>query len=250
MKYIIRHKQTGDVLYVAQGNRPLKEVNASELYAAFDAKSMEIGWTNWSILPRQFNIAEDGSLVADDSLEDQDRAKTPDIIRPLILKEQVARGIIQLNAPFEYIEDEQLKRRSPQEIADTDAIASLEEAERYLAFISDRISTEIGKAYPIGDELKLVKSYMAWLNEGKPANDKRELEYLEMQESVTAIKQKYADMKAYAKEKLASFPQQQLPSQLPTPKSTKAEIQAFLKAHQIPFSVNESKQQLLEKLKD
>lgn len=248
MNYIIRDKQSREVLYIAHGDRPLHELTVTNIYPDFNPGTMEVGWTHWSILPEAFDIAEDGQLLRiPKEVSLNQAASSSKIIHPLSLKEQVAQGKISLRSPFEYLDGDNIAYRSLDEIVEHDAIQSREECEFCQEFIKQKIESEIESKYPIGKEMKLTKNYLAWLNEDKPKKDEREASYLNMQEDIDSIKQKYANSKDYVKQKMLTFPIP-VPSDLPTMDRSKKEIQAYLAMKGIPFTAKETKQQLLDKL--
>ena len=53
-----------------------------------------------------------------------------------------------------------------------------------------RIAGEISVEYDLATEMAILKNYVEWIAAGQPANDKREVEYLDMQKQIQGIKKK------------------------------------------------------------
>lgn len=86
--YIVREKETKTVLTVNPAALDPK-LDPKDIYADFDPKSMEIGWTNSIGIPEHFKINQNGEIVE------------------LTLKEKAAEGIIALS-PNQKIENDQI----------------------------------------------------------------------------------------------------------------------------------------------
>lgn len=71
--YIVRNKESKNVIYINHSN---KELEGKEIYRKFDQHTMEIGKTNKTHIPANFNINDDGE-VAELALEEKIKAGLP-----------------------------------------------------------------------------------------------------------------------------------------------------------------------------
>lgn len=126
-------------------------------------------------------------------------------IVPKTLEEQQKEGLIELDNLFQYIENNEIKIRSVEEVISNNLIKSQDDCSRVLQIISLNIEDRIVERYSNGYELKLTKDYTLWLSDGKPQNDKREDKFNEMSAYINSIRAEYKPLKDKVKKILELY---------------------------------------------
>ena len=224
--YVIRDKTSREhLVYHCVAYQP--KLAATDFYNRFDANTMEMAWTQGEFedFPAYFSINDNhqavaltleqavaaghvqlkpeeklvdgqivrksnGEQVAEGLLQLEAHQKlVDDRIVDKSTREQVADGLIQLEEPFEYVdEQDNIQRYTVAQLVQQDLIKTRAVADICLAELSSTIEQAIQQAYSPGYESKLTKRYLAWLSEGKPADDRREQKFLAMQNRIEEIR--------------------------------------------------------------
>ena len=238
--YVIVYSSNNDLVFRSEPNVE-RGLEPNAIYSEFNPESMKMGWCETAEIPEHFEIDENG-LVVELSLEEQhvqglieldpnekivdnriveksmqeqmdeglvalnpDEKLENDEIVVKSLEEQAAEGLIEINAPFEYIEDNQIKKRTIEEVIEQDLLQSKDDCERALRYISATIEEKIAEQYSPGYELKITKDYMVWIDEGKPGNDVRKQKFDEMTAYISGVKEHYKAPKETVRTLLANF---------------------------------------------
>jgi hypothetical protein len=127
-------------------------------------------------------------------LAPQEKLEEGEIVRKT-LKERVEEGLAFLNEPFEYIAEDIKKNRPIAEVVEKGFLKTCSQCEEALAIMNKEIEAKIAEKYSFGYEVKLVKRYTEWLNDGKPAKDRREKKYLDMQIYIEDMKKQYKPLR-------------------------------------------------------
>ena len=84
------------------------------------------------------------------------------------------------------------KTKSPANAAPERTIATSSHAKTR---VDDQIEAEIADKYTPGKELRLLKDYIEWLEDGQPKGDPREKEYKKMERAIKRIRDKHTTPK-------------------------------------------------------
>lgn len=122
-------------------------------------------------------------------------------------QEQIDKGLLTLEPPYEYLEDNEIKLWSIDQVLSKDLAKTQSDAKTLAADLSRSIEKVIATKFSAGYELKLTKDFAIWSAEGSPADDPRQQKFLAMQQEVDAIKASYADQKAQIAALLDSLPE-------------------------------------------
>nr|VFK08720.1 MAG: hypothetical protein BECKLPF1236B_GA0070989_10049 [Candidatus Kentron sp. LPFa] len=172
---------------------------AKELYPAFDPETMALFCTElppariipcYENLLGHFNVGEDG-LLTEKSLEEKAKAggirfdparlaEYADADQTLTEKSKALR-IVALGIRLGLMKD----------------VAACEAAFKLL---DDEFEARVAQKYPPGMEMKHTKAWMTWFNEGKPANDRRESAYTQMQAFMDGVRAEYRGIRTRLKE--------------------------------------------------
>ena len=176
------------------------EITATDVYAQFNAKTMEIAWTLGAAepFPNYFRVAPNhqavaltlAEAVAAGHLRLQPQEKlVDDQITDKTLREQIAEGLIKLNEPFEYINDkDEIEYYTIAELVQKKRIDTRAVADQCLLELGQQLEGAIAQEYSAGYETKLTKDYLIWISDAKPVDDRREQKFLTMQQRINAIR--------------------------------------------------------------
>jgi hypothetical protein len=159
--YIIRDKNVKAILKTLKA--PLEDnLTPEEVFPGFDPGTMEMAKLPSGILPKYFDIDEEG------------------FVKKLNKKQHEAlresESVSLMGSTGADSEETNPKTRS---------LLSPKEADR-----GALIEARIAEKYPPGREMKIIKAYMDWIVEGQPEGDERVGEYREMQEYIKKVKDK------------------------------------------------------------
>ncbi len=151
--YVIRDKNIKLVLKIHKA--PLAdELSPEEVFSGFDPQTMEMGKHAHGRLPKYFDIDEEGFIQR---LTKRQFEKLLEVDEG----EGITMATVNANDP-----------------SNPDAIAAAIEA-------------KIAERYPTGRELKIMKGYLDWISEDKPANDIRLKKYRTMQRYIGRVKESF-----------------------------------------------------------
>ncbi len=190
MTYLIRDKKTKAIIYdtPAQINASLE---GKDIYPEFNAKTMELLKYDGENPPEHFKVNKKGFIVE----------KT--------LPELVKDGLIRFgNQLAKYIEyqpamDEAGVDKTNLHVVQLGLkhklIKTIQQCQQAFGMLDDEFESRVSEKFRPGLEAKLMKDYMAWMEEGKPADDKREKKYLDMKAAIDAVKDEYKGVRAKLK---------------------------------------------------
>jgi hypothetical protein len=120
--------------------------------------------------------------------------------------ELVAEGLLILNDPFEYVDQEdEIQRYTVADLMEKNLIKTQAAANACLKELDDIVEGAIRAEYSAGNESKLTKRYLEWMNEGKLTNDSREEKFLTMQQRIDEIRLEHKDLREQIKTLLEKF---------------------------------------------
>ena len=200
--YLLIENQTNSV--TATGSTAYDStLGITDVFPQANAQAFTMAWHEGTV-PQHFKIDEQGKL-ATISLDLTQKVVNNEIVAKT-LQEQVNEGILSLDIPFEYIENNTIKLRTIQQVVDHNHITTQGEADAVLDRIRKSIDAGIAEQYSIGYEMKLTKAYMDWVVEGQPANDERATDYQAMQTHINGVKATYQAAKDTVKALKNSLP--------------------------------------------
>ncbi len=183
--YIIRMKKSKEI--VLEHAAPLSaKLKGKDIYPAFNSKTMELLKYDGNTLPPHYKVTKDRSLV------------------PKTAAELAEEGLIEFGEDLSLYgvqvpaaDDGNLQNvKLALELKLVKTIRHCREAFRML---DDEFEARVAQLYRPGLEAKIMKDYIEWMDEGKPADDKREKKYLDMKETINAVKEEYKEVRAALK---------------------------------------------------
>ena len=190
--YIVVDKKTKTVLHV----NPIAvndDLTEAEIYADFDPNTMLIGKSDATSIPSAFEIDDNGKIIQLSNADASDSGPDEEVLS------------VALEAPFETMVNGTLVIRSLEQLLEDGALTTVADCQKALDREYETIETEIAKHYPPSREMKLTKAYTVWIDEGKPADDKRVREYLEMEAYIDTVKGANRAARTQLKELLATL---------------------------------------------
>lgn len=172
--YIIQDKKTSEVLY----NSPAlpEGLSGKEIYPDFDPNTMLMLKSNMGTIPDFFKADKDGFVV------------------PKTYKEKVEDGDLSIDEVFQFDANGEASQENFDPVKHylkDGKIKNQKECELVLNYLTSKFEHELAQQYSPGYETKLLKEYIAWVAEGKPAKDNREKNYVAMQNAVAKLKSSY-----------------------------------------------------------
>lgn len=259
--YVLIAKASKQVLDMYQATDQ-ETIELEQLFPDFDPNHMVIGlWNSAEPLPSHLSVNENQEAVF---LSDRDRFELGmlsilphekldgDTIVVKSIAEQVAEGLIELapqekiengaivqktleeqwndglieiNEPFTYVEGNEIKTRSIQELVEGNFLTTEAHWKRLGQLVERAIERETEAIYPTSQEIKLMKACLDWLCEkiGEDDADPRRQNYLNMQTQIKAIEEKYTSVQETIDQKLSEYaaaePQTQTKSKKKTPQN-------------------------------
>lgn len=176
MMYVVRDKNTKLIIH-EHDPKSRKKLSDKEIFEHFDPKSMEIGILPRSMkkVPSHFKIEGRRAIVKLTKRQaerherelhssDTSSAEKPERVKPVRTKS--------------------LRPKSG-------AVVKMKAADPHA-----QIELEIAKKFSPGNELRTLKDYVAWIDDGEPKRDVREREYLKMEKYVNKVRQKHKEAPA------------------------------------------------------
>ena len=191
--YIIYNKKTDHVIH----DDPMDidpKLKAKDIYPDFDSEIMEMYqadlppeqvFIHYDNLLGQFNVGKDGFLAAksiEEKAEAGDIRFDPEILKGYVDEEETLTSAI---FPMRIVE---LGIR-------LGLIKTAAECGSAFKILDHDQENRLSEKYSPGLEIKLLKDYVAWIDEGKPKNDKRGKKYLEMSSHINALKKEYKSLR-------------------------------------------------------
>lgn len=181
MLYVVLNKKTKEILHI-QPTALNQKLKGKDVYPDFNPKTMQLAKTDLQRLPDHFNVNKKGFIVE----------KT--------FEEKILEGIIGFDELFRF----EGASGDPgfdkvKFVLDNKLIKTVAQCKAVFAYLDAEFEAKVAREYRPGLEAKLMKDYMAWLEQGKPADDKREKKYLDMKAAIDAIKEEYKEVRAKLK---------------------------------------------------
>lgn len=146
----------------------------------------------------------EGSKIVIKTLEEQvnegliqlpltDKLENGEIV-PKSLEEQWKEGLIQINEPFCYVEDNEIKTRSYDELIAGNYLKTKAQWEEFQTKVYDAMRRDSNAVYSLGEELEIIKDCLDWICaklEVEEDDDPRCQKYREMQAYLVKVKAQY-----------------------------------------------------------
>jgi hypothetical protein len=200
MTYLIRDKKTKSIIYDTP--TPISpDLKGIDIYPEFNGKTMELLKFDGPNPPEHFKVNKKGFMVA----------KT--------LKELAKEGLIKFGAHLsKYIDYQAAMDHSGQNRTHFHVvqlglklklIKTLYDCQQAFSMLDDEFESRVGEKYRPGLEAKIMKDYIAWMDEGKPEGDKRETKYKTMKADIESIKEEYKEVRAKLKKIILPLKEQE-----------------------------------------
>jgi hypothetical protein len=236
--YIARDKKTKDILHINMAKLS-ENLEGIQVYSGFDPDTVEILKSELDHMPDHYNVDEKGYVV------------------PKSREEKIIEGIIGFEELFRF-QETGTASGSTTAGADTgtgifddivfvlenNLIKTTEQCKIIFKYLDKHFEHEISGKYRSSFETKLLKDYIAWSNEGKPSNDKRETKYLKMKTYIDGVKEQYKPLRGELKKLITQI--KAIEAAKPTESNTKAEIQRYMDAKGLFYKPDDPKKHLLE----
>ena len=192
--YVITPKSSHQILHSYPGDLSLK-LSGNQIYSGFDPKTMNVLKSALGYIPTVFKVDKKGYIhekTRKEKLVDSDISfeEVFDISR------LTKAGVTNKGATGAGVIDAGLSEESGGESFDPVAfvlahklVDSQQKFQLVLAYLNARLEYKINQQYPVGKELKIIKSYMDWCDEGKPNKDLRQTNYQTMNSDIASIKE-------------------------------------------------------------
>lgn len=185
--YIVRFRASNDI--IAQQNSPLAlGLNGADIYAGFDPETMEFLKFDGDQLPEFYRVEEDGNVIEKS------------------FHEKASEGLIRFSRDiFRHAryDAESSMRPNMQAVKiglEANLIRTIDECNLAFSMLDEEFEARVGEMrYTPGFEAKLMKAYIEWLEEGKPADDEREKKYRKMQKDLDSVKEEYKSLREQLK---------------------------------------------------
>jgi hypothetical protein len=188
--YLVRDKKTKRIIFSNPASLKEKLKNKA-VYPHFDAKTMEVLKTDMKSLPQHYTVDTKGFLS------------------PMSVEEMAAKGFLVFEEDLaRYIEYSDENSLFPDDkyirlvllALKLNLIKTIQQCLEAFRMLDKEFEARVAQIYNPGLETKIMKDYIAWIDEGKPAGDKREIKYRSMKETIDSFKQEYKEVRAMIKE--------------------------------------------------
>jgi len=168
-----------------------KQLQPQQIYSPFNPEDHELLSCDLEALPEYYWVGDDAKIHAKTLLQQIDDADIP---------------LIKL------LDNSWFKSQST--LAEIDIVGLLLKQQRIvnevsgrlaLSFLADKTEALILREFSPGLELKRLKAYQAWIDEGRPENDKRYSAYRSMQQRIQVITESNAENRQRLKDLIATF---------------------------------------------
>lgn len=228
--YILIDKKTKRVLDSFDGVG-MNEENPTENFPQFDAESMAIGYGNFmEPLPSHINVDESNRAIRLSTIEEVElglrilepweKIENNKIVAKTIeeqvkaglitlspvekldegqivqktVEEQCKEGLLQINEPFCYVENNEIKTRSYDELIAGNYLKTKAQWEEFQTKIYDAMRRDSNAVYSLGEELEIIKDCLDWICEKlgvEEDDDPRCQKYREMQVYLVKVNAQY-----------------------------------------------------------
>ncbi len=183
--YLVRDKETKEIIF--ENSDPLPEgLSGRDVYPIFDGKKMELLTYDGEQLPQHYKVRKG-------------------VVLEKTAKEKLRDGLIRFGTDlFQHVEyDGQSSDLPNMQLVKAGLknklIKTIADCERAFKLLDDEFESRVGDKFRPGYEAKIMKDYIEWMEEGKPADDKREKKYLDMKETIASVKEEYKEVRAALK---------------------------------------------------
>ena len=196
---IVLDKSSNQILHIYSGDLSLK-LSPKQIYSGYDPKTMKLLKSGLGYIPKVFKVDKKGYMhekTPEEKLIDGDISFEEVFDISSLINVGIANtGLTEESLSEESLTEESLSEGSNSESFDPVAfvlthklVDSQQKCRLVLAYLNARLENKILQQYPVGKELKIIKSYMDWRDEGKPKKDPRQTNYQTMNTNIASIKE-------------------------------------------------------------
>ena len=122
------------------------------------------------------------------------------------LEERVKEGLETINEPFSYAKEDGIFKRTVKELIEGKLLKTKAHCREALDKLGIEIEQEIATEYSPGREMKIIKAYLYWIDDGKPGkDDERERRFKDMKAFTDKVRKKFKPMKDEIKKLLETL---------------------------------------------
>ena len=194
--YLVRDKNTFQILHTLSADLALN-LSGQQVYRAYNPDTMELLKSKLGDVPDAFNVDEDGFIYAK-TLQEKLLGGEVDFAQVFnALCEDASLDPLQdnvLGSPVAGEEGTNELGNQAQKtnwvafVLDHNLIDTSKKAQIVFDYLINKFEQALQAKYSQGMELKILKSYMDWQDDGKPEEDARQAKYLKMKEEVAGVK--------------------------------------------------------------
>ena len=195
MIYIVLDKKTKEV--IADFPSEVKGLKGVDVYPEFKTRTMQLVYSEMSIeqlfkfydnIEGHFKIGKNGNLT-EKTLEEKAASNALTFDVDLLERSE---GVDEIEGASNAIKIVGLGLKLK-------LFKSIYDCQNAFKLLDDDLNQRILEKYSATAEVKLMKEYMDWLQEGQPENDKRQIKYKKMQDFVAPIKDSYKEVRQQLK---------------------------------------------------
>lgn len=194
--YLVRDKNSFQILHTLSTDLSLN-LSGQQVYSAFNSETMELLKSELGEVPDAFNVDENGFIKAKSM---QEKLLSGEVDFTQVFNGQcddASLDPLQDNALGSPVTGEEgtnglgnqaQKTNWVAFVLDHNLIDTPKKAQIVFGYLISQFEQALQAKYSQGMELKILKSYMDWQDDGKPEEDARQAKYLKMKEEVAGIK--------------------------------------------------------------
>ncbi|NQZ10760.1 MAG: hypothetical protein HRT35_26710 [Algicola sp.] len=195
MIYIILNKQTHQV--ITDHKNDTQGLQPETVYTEFDASTMLLVHSDLPIVQLSQYY---------DNIDGHFHIETNGLLREKNLQEKADCGAIDFALELLLQSDEynNLEGKTPAINLvslglQLNLLKTLKSCKKAFGLLDEEIEQRFAIRYSHGKEMKLLKNYVAWIDEEKPTDDNRPVKYQKMQDFLLLLKQDYSELRQQLK---------------------------------------------------
>ncbi|NRD73479.1 hypothetical protein HQQ94_09520 [Shewanella sp. VB17] len=187
--YLVRDKNSFQILHTLSADLSLN-LSGQQVYSAFNSETMELLKSKLGDVPDAFNVDEDGFIYAK-TLQEKLLSGEVDFAQVFNAQSLDSHLDSALDPSLNCTGGLDSHEERPDLVAfvlEHNLIDTLQKSKIVFGYLVSQFEQALQAKYSQGMELKILKSYMDWQDDGKPEEDARQAKYLKMKDGVAGIK--------------------------------------------------------------
>ncbi len=211
--YIVRDKSSLQILHTLNADLSLN-LDGQQVYSVYNPDTMELLKSELGSVPDTFNVDEDGFIYAKTL---QEKLLSGQVDFTQVFNDQcegASLNPLQDSASDSSVTGEEGINQLGSQAQKTDWVAFVldhnlidtpKKAQIVFGYLISKFEQALQEKYSQGMELKILKAYMDWQDDGKPGEDARQAKYLKMKEDVAGVKALHKPLMNRVKEVMGAF---------------------------------------------